>query len=89
MSKQTWVCTDTVVYDQHGDRIADCDFGVEGDEQRARLIAAAPDLLEALEAFLRAPSVGSSGPSSSTIVVQDFNLRAARAALAKAKGEAA
>jgi hypothetical protein len=47
------------------------------------------DLLEALKAFLRAPSVGSSGPGSSTIVVQDFNLRAARAAIAKATGGAA
>jgi len=48
------------------------------------LIAAAPELLAALEAFLRAPSVGSNGPGSSTIVVQDFNLRAAREAIAKA-----
>lgn len=53
----------------------------------ARLIAAAPDLLAALEAFLRAPSVGSGGPGSSTIVVQEFNRRAARAAIAKARGE--
>lgn len=50
----------------------------------ARLLAAAPELLEALESFLRAPSVGSNGPGSSTIVVQDFNLRAARAAILKA-----
>ena len=58
-------------------------------EANARLIAAAPELLEALSAFLRAPSVGSNGPGSSTIVVQDFNLRAARAAIAKATGGAA
>lgn len=59
------------------------------DGANARLIAAAPDLLEALKAFLRAPSIGSNGPGSSTIVVQDFNLRAARAAIAKATGAAA
>lgn len=53
------------------------------------VMKAAPDLLDALEAFLRAPSVGSDGPGSSTIVVQDFNLRAAHAAVAKAKGGAA
>lgn len=58
----------------------------EQEDADARLISAAPDLLEALEAFLRAPSVGSSGPGSATIVVQDFNLRAARAAIAKATG---
>lgn len=55
-------------------------------EADARLIAAAPELLEALQAFLRAPHIGSGGPGSSTIVVQDFNLRAARAAIAKAEG---
>ena len=55
----------------------------------ARLIAAAPCLLEALEAFQRAPSVGSAGPGSVTIAVQAFNLRAARAAIAKATGEGA
>ena len=43
-----WVCTGTVVYDELGDRIADCDFGVEGDEQRARLIAAAPTMAATL-----------------------------------------
>lgn len=51
----------------------------------ARLIAAAPDLLEVVNAILRAPSIGSNGPGSSTIVVQDYHLRAARAAVAKAE----
>lgn len=60
--------------------------GPQEGEANARLIAAAPELLDALESFLRAPSVGSGGPGSSTIVVQEFNLRAARAAIAKAKG---
>lgn len=57
-------------------------------EDLTRLMTAAPELLDALESFLRAPSVGSDGPGSSTIVVQDFNIRAARAAIAAAKGEA-
>lgn len=50
------------------------------------LIAAAPELLEALESFLRAPSSGSAGMGSVNLVVQEFNLRAARAAIAKATG---
>lgn len=33
------------------------------------------ELLAALQAFMRAPSIGSNGPGSSTIVVQEFNLR--------------
>ena len=61
----------------------------EGEEMIANAVlwAAAPELLEALRAFLRAPSLGSAGPGSVTIAVQDFNLRAARAAIAKATGE--
>ena len=35
-------------------------------------------LREMVKVFLRAPSVGSDGPGSHTIVVQDFNLREAR-----------
>jgi hypothetical protein len=60
------------------------DYGSLSD---ARLISAAPDLLEALKSFLRAPSVGSDGPGSHTIVVQDFNIKAAKAAIAKATGK--
>ena len=59
----------------------------EESKANAHLIAAAPELLDALRAFLRAPSVGSAGPGAVTIAVQDFNLRAARAAIAKATGE--
>lgn len=33
--------------------------------------------LGALESFLRCPSIGNNGPGSSTIVIQDFNLRRA------------
>lgn len=46
----------------------------------------ARELLAALQAFLRAPSIGSDGPGSLTIVVQEFNLKAARAAIAKGEG---
>lgn len=69
----------TVVCDVHG--------GVN-DNDNVDLITAAPDLLAALEAFLRAPSIGSSGPGSVSIEVQTFNLNAARAAIARAKGQA-
>jgi hypothetical protein len=43
------------------------------------------DLLAALESFLRAPSIGSDCPGSATIVIQEFNRVAARAAIAKAR----
>ena len=56
------------------------------DEKDAPLLAAAPDMLEALCAFLRAPHIGSDGPGSSTIVVQEFNLRQARAAIDRTTG---
>ena len=53
-------------------------------DANARLIASAPDLLEACKAFLRAPSDGSPGMGYSTRVITDFNLKAAQAAIAKA-----
>lgn len=53
----------------------------------ARLIAAAPLLLAACEAFLRAPTVCGGGNGSVTIEVQTYNLDAARAAIAAARGE--
>ena len=52
------------------------------------LIAAAPELLECLESFLRAPSNGSSGHGSVSIEVQEFNLRRAKEVIEKAKGNA-
>lgn len=55
----------------------------------AIILSQRDELVEALAAFLRAPSVGSDKPGSSTIVVQDFNLRAARAAIAKVEVGAA
>ena len=54
-------------------------------DANARLIAAAPDMLEALESFMRAPSIGSDGPGSLTIRVMDFNMKAAGDAIAKAE----
>lgn len=60
------------------------DVARKGGLSDARLIAAAPELLEALQAFLRAPSIGSNGPGSVTIEVQTFNLIAARSAIEKA-----
>lgn len=51
-----------------------------------RLQTTNAELLAALEAFLRAPAVGSAGPGSITLAVQEFNIRAARAAIAKAGG---
>jgi hypothetical protein len=60
----------------------------QGDWQAMRdAFCALPDLLAACEAFLRAPSIGSSGPGSVTIEVTTFNLEAARAAIAKARGK--
>ncbi len=61
------------------------DFDGERDDH-VRLIAAAPELLEALQSFLRAPSIGSNGPGTGTIVVQTRHVRAAEAAIAKATG---
>lgn len=80
----------TVFPESYGDSI--CTMGLYAKradsehEANARLIAAAPELLSVLEAFLRAPSAGSRGPGSVTLEVQSFNLDAARAAIAKATG---
>lgn len=68
----TPICT---VYDFQGDR-----------DENLRLIAAAPELLDALKSFLLAPSIGSNGPVSATIVVREYHLRAAWAAVQKATG---
>ena len=79
----------TPTADRTGTNICDMVSSVTIDETQAngRLIAAAPELLEALESFLRAPHIGSSGPGSCTIEVQEFNLKAARAAIARAMGQ--
>jgi hypothetical protein len=62
----------------------DQSIGVTEGIANAKLLAAAPELLEALESFLRCPCIGSDGMGSTTLVAQDFNLMAARAAIAKA-----
>lgn len=52
---------------------------------KKRIVEIADDnarLRDALHAFLRAPSVGSDGPGSVTLVVQTYNLDVARDALA-------
>lgn len=43
------------------------------------------ELVEAAESFLRAPSIGSDGPGSCTIVVQEYNIRRVKAAINAAK----
>ena len=62
------------------------------DEANAEFIVKAvnchDELLAALKAFMRAPSIGSSGPGSVTIEVQSFNLKAAEAAIKAAEGGA-
>jgi len=65
------------------------EFGPEELKHAADMLEANTDMVAALKSFLRAPSVGSNGPGSTTIVVQDFNLKAAREAIAKAEGGAA
>ena len=55
-------------------------------DANARLIAAAPRLLALVEALLRAPSVGSAGPGSTTIVLQDLYRREAEAVLSEIEG---
>jgi hypothetical protein len=65
--------------------------GPEADE-RARLIAAAPDLLEALEAVIDDLKSGiqdgiDNGAVEAWLVGADARLKAARAAIRKARGE--
>ncbi len=50
--------------------------------------SAAADLLAVVKAVLRAPSDGSRNPGESTRIIQEFHLRKARAAVAKAEGRA-
>ncbi len=88
MAKQSWIAKkndngQAVIYDEdNGKNIA-----VSYEHEHADLIAAAPDLLEVVRAFLRAPHIGSDGPASSTITVQDYTLRSAQNAVSKATGQ--
>lgn len=56
-------------------------------EANARLISAAPELLAVCKALLRAPSACSAGQGSVTLLIQNFHLRDAAAAIAKAEGQ--
>jgi nitroreductase len=69
-------------------RLEDCRLEAEGIIAKSHFEANAriSELEEILHAFLRAPSTGSDGPGSSTIVIQEYHLRDARAALKAAKG---
>lgn len=55
-------------------------------EEDARLIAAAPDLLAALEGMLKGPASGL--PAAEYDAIRNAQYAAARAAIAKARGEA-
>lgn len=66
-----------------GDTAKFCD----NDKANARLIAAAPDLLAALESILRAHETGNNGAvRGEAILCRSFESKA-RAAITKAKGE--
>jgi len=74
------VCTPTL---QHSDKHPDLCFpngGAEGAD--ARLIAAAPELLEALQPFV----TRNSSEESITLVLNTSDVKRARAAIAKATG---
>lgn len=57
--------------------------GLDG-PANARMMCASKAMFKALESFLRSPSVGSDGPGTITLRVTDYNLKAAKEALAKA-----
>lgn len=56
-------------------------------EADAHLIAAAPDLYRALEAFAAVPIEGGDPPDDVIVRIEGGVIRRARAALAKARGE--
>ena len=65
-------------------------LGAEKEQSLARLIAAAPDLLEALEGIIGYFDSGNSvSVSQATIKASSDEIKAARAAIAKATGGAA
>ena len=97
-----WIARGVAVYTDHGGRsrpLKVCDarqpkFTVEAQEGSARLIAAAPDLLYALEAVIDDLVNGmqdciDNGASEAWLAGAEVRLKNARAAIAKAMGEVA
>ena len=77
-----------IVYGQQGEQVANLHVPmVESDENKAnaRLIAAAPELLAALDAIVRQMDQG--GQGSTQVFNRDACIQRARAAIAKARGE--
>jgi len=79
------IATFTIRGDHPGQEVAHGLYSDERHKADARLIAAAPELLDALKGLLReAPTPG--GNFESTLYVTTVALEAARAAIAKAEG---
>lgn len=72
------------IYPDHGHPIGDC--GAYFDPGNARLIAAAPDLLEALEE-LRGAVIDLDQDEEGSVNLCEAAIRKARIAIAKARGE--
>lgn len=93
MTKYTpspWICKPSYmsdaaynVYDEDGNFLTKSD---DVHEANARLIASAPDMLEALEAFIEAER-GHDWSGISPTCIERMAYEAARAAIKKAKGE--
>lgn len=71
----SWLWPDRIIRKRESRRLRD---------EHNALVNSHAELLEVCSAFLRAPSCGSNGPGSINLTVQDFNMRAAEAAKAKA-----
>jgi hypothetical protein len=79
-----------IVYDDNGWGVANTvnhDRYVYAMQANARLIAAAPDMLAALQAILQGVKHDDTGDGYAEIVLSTDDARTARAAVAKATGE--
>ena len=84
-----WAKDRNIIKDVKGHMIASVSYEQNGHVQaNAVLIAAAPDLLEALRALTNAEQDYASDPCLATRVQMDAALTSARAAIAQTKGEA-